>query len=141
MVRRESPLLPRREGGLFEPREHVLAKNRGEDIFDFTGEKADLRPGAGVALRQIIKHQHLAKDRGGLGGGERGIVIEITLLAAETAVQAVSQFMGQSHDVPKVVGIVAKDVGMELRRRRGAEGAATLALANFSVNPILGKEF
>ena len=89
----------------------------------------------------MVEDQHLAEHRCGLGGGERGVVVEIILLAAQTAVQAVAEFVGDGHDVAQVVVVVAQDVGVKLWRGRGAEGAAAFAFADFRVDPILGEKF
>src|SRR4029434_5674647 len=126
---------PRRERGLFEAREHVLAKYRSENIFQFSGKQSDPYLGIGLALHQIVKNQHLAEDRSGLGGGQRSVVIEVALLAAETAMQAVSQFVSHGHYVAQVVGVVAQNIRMKQGWRGGAEGAAAFALANFRVDP------
>src|SRR5688572_25818826 len=48
--------------------------------------------------------------------------------------------MRDSHDITQVVVIVAQNERMELRRRRGAKGAAALALANFRIDPSFREE-
>ena len=55
--------------------------------------------------------------------------------------QAVAELMGDGHDVTQVVIVVAQNVRMELRRRRGAEGAAAFAFANLGIDPIFIKKF
>src|SRR5688572_24309795 len=45
--------------------------------------------------------------------------------------------MGDGHHVSQVIVVVAQDIRMHLRRRRGAESAAAFAFANLGVDPIL----
>ena len=112
-VRRFSFLAEKRQ--LFETREHVLPEHGGENIFDLAGEQGDLHLGIGLLREQVIEDQHLAKDRGGFGGGERRVVIEIILLATQAAVQAVTELVSNRHDVAQVIVIIAENVRMQLR--------------------------
>ena len=81
-VRRKAFLCSCGKRLFLESREHVLTEYRGENVFDLAGEQRDLHFRIGLMLQQVIEDQHFAKHRSGLGGGERRIVIEITLLTA-----------------------------------------------------------
>ena len=59
--------------------------------------------GSALMLQRVIEDEHFAEHRSGLGGGERRVVIEITLLTAEAAMQTVAELMGDGHDVTQVM--------------------------------------
>jgi hypothetical protein len=96
--------------------------------------------GVGGFGQQRAEGQHLAKDAGRLGQGQRGGGQQLALTGGQTLVDAVAQLMRQRHHVARLAQIVQHHIGMHGGHGRMGKGAGRLAGFDAGVDPALVKK-
>jgi len=117
-----------------------LAEDGRERVFDLVAEHRQPHLRIGFLLHHGAEDQHLAKGRGHLGGGQRGVGLQHPLLAREVLVHAVAQLVGQRHHVAGAAGVVHEHVRVHRGDRAGAVGAVALVGLGRRVDPRLAEE-
>ena len=116
-----------------------LADHGVDPILDLPREKP-LALGLSGVGQQLLEHQALAEDRGGLGQGQRRVGQQGAQRRAECLVHSVAQLMGQGQHVAPLAHIVHEDVGVPLGIHRVRIGARLFARPGPRIDPRVGKE-
>ena len=125
---------------LLEARHHDLAEHRREGVLELPAQQREPHRGVALLAQQAPEHQHLAEHAGGLGGGERRVLLEEPPVARQVLVHAVAELVGQGHHVAQVAGVVEQHVGVRRGHRGGREGAAALPRPQLGVDPAAREE-
>ena len=117
-----------------------LADDGVEHVLDLAGEQEAAALGVLFGVQELPEGELLAEDGGGFGEREGGAGHEHALIGGKALVDAVTEFVGERHDVPVAPLVVHEDVGVHRGDGRVAKGAAVLAGPGVGVDPALVEE-
>ena len=107
-------------------------------VLDLAGQQAATLGGRRLG-QQLLEHQALAEDRGGLGQRQRRVGQQGAQRLAQGLVDGVAQLVGQGQHVAPLAHVVHEHVGVAVGGDRMGVGAGLLAGAGPRVDPRAGR--